>query len=1105
MKLWLPDTKLRLPKESDRIPGWEKRFVDEYWLGLGDSSRFRLDNPFDNKTSDDIENPALFVLNLMRQPRYFWFTCKHLLNRTLAPFQLAIQRELWVRAFPMLMASRGGSKSWNMAVNLLLRGALCPGTKAVVVGAAFRQAKVVFEYMAEIWEDSPVLRSLFGDDRRSGPRRDVDRCSIRMGESIIICVPLGTGEKIRGLRANIIGADEMACLDASTLVETTEGLVRIGDGESFDLFTGDGNVPVERPDVFFKTPPTECYRVTTKGNYSFICSSIHKVETSSGWKLAKDLTTEDYLLFENNYIFPEGYVERDGLVVDEQLAWLMGILTAEGSINNRRAMSVKMTDSDCVERVRQGIQSLMPDRDVKVSTRVAHTDNRGWVCKESYTTWCCNVGVREALVKLGLDSATAHDKKIPWSILRSPRSVVIAFLSGLFEGDGSAFLWKDGDRKKLGIAYYSVSEQLCQEVQTLLHKLDIFCIRHPRKSNISNKRQWMVRLNGDHAHNLAELLDIPKWDGVVENAERGKIRDGVVWDKSRDKWVAKTYSEGKCGYHGRFATREAAEACVLANKPVKRLPVVSVEKLEEPRVLYDYHLPITHSFYGNCFRQHNSIPPDIFETVVRGFGSVSKDPVLKMQAECRRQAMKDLGLWRPEFDDNGEDALTSNQTIISGTAYYTFNHFYEYWQRYKAIIESRGDKDKLRQIFGDKADEVNWRDYSIIRIGAEAIPRDFMDAKQLANAKATLTKNNYLLEYGCCWVSDSDGFFKRSLIENCVVGKAHNPVEKACGPVRFYARMKGDRTKTHVIAVDPASERDNLAIVVLELWPDHRRIVHVWTTNRKRYKATAKAGLTPETDYYRFAARKIRDLMRDFPCARLAMDSQGGIAIVEALQDTQILRPGERPIYPITDPEKAQDTDGLPGEHILELVSFSSAEWVAMAHHGLKKDLEDQSILFPPLDPAVLALALEEDKAAGRIKTDVTGELEKLYDTLEDCAVEINEMIDEICSIVHTQTAGSLRERWDTPNIKAAGARVGRYKKDRFSALVIANMVARTMERTPVEPEYKAVGGFANSFVQASNSQKPSGPLYIGPSWYTEALPSSRTYGAVVTRSGVKR
>jgi hypothetical protein len=671
---------------QNKVEKWQKEFIENSWMGLGDTSLIKTPNPFTNRTNYHIENPHIFVLDLMRNPDYFFFTCKHLFNIELYPFQLAILRELWIRSFPMLIGSRGLSKSFMLAVYSLLRAIFCQGSKIVIVGAAFRQSKVVFDYCQEIWDRSAVLRTMVGDDRKNGPRRDVDRCHFRIGESMIIALPIGDGSKVRGQRGQFVLAEEFA-----------------------------------------------------------------------------------------------------------------------------------------------------------------------------------------------------------------------------------------------------------------------------------------------------------------------------------------------------------------------------------------------------------SIPVEIFETVIRGFAAVSMSPTEKAKAESRKKAIKELGMWNEELENETAGAM-SNQAVLSGTCYWQFNHFYSYWKKYKAIIESRGDQNKLSEVFGGEIPpKFNWKDYSIIRIPYKFLPDGFMDEKMISQAKATMHSGIYMMEYAAVFPSDSSGFFKRSLIESCVVGKDSNPITKECGVVRFNATLYGDKGRRYVMGVDPASELDNFSIVILELWSDHRRVVYCWTTTRSRFKNKVKAGIVNENDFYGYTARKIRDLNKEFPCLRISLDKMGGgIAVLEALQDKNRLQPGEHPFYPIIIPDEPAETDGLAGEHTIEIVNFAQADYVLGANHGLRQDLEKKNILFPEHDTLVTALALEEDKEAGRIKVDQEGLLEKLYDTLEDCVLEIEDLKDELCTIVHTQTGTSNRDRFSTPETKGVGGKKGTLRKDRYSALLMANMTARVLANTPAEPEYKPYGGFARSVAR----DKVQGPMYIGPSWY---------------------
>ena len=653
---------------------------DDAWLGLGNLENLSIDkNPMIGRSKQEIEKPDLHLIKIFRDPSYLGSTVKLLFGIELHPIQVAILQEFWVRPFPMFIASRGFGKSFLMALYCILKCVFVPGTKIVVVGAAFRQSKIIFEYMETIWRSSPILRSIFsGND--DGPRRDVDRCTMRLGDSWTVAIPMGDGSKIRGLRAHIIIADEFA-----------------------------------------------------------------------------------------------------------------------------------------------------------------------------------------------------------------------------------------------------------------------------------------------------------------------------------------------------------------------------------------------------------SISPDIYETVVAGFAAVSASPIENVKAEARKQAMKDMGVWNEELE-----SLTKkmgNQAIISGTADYSFKHFAKYWERYRRIIDSKGDLQKLKDIFGEEPSEnFNWRDYSVIRIPYELIPKGFMDDKQVSRAKATIHTGIYNMEYAACFVKDSEGFFRRSLVESCVVDDKGSVVIND-KPIIFDAVTKGNPNLQYVYGIDPASEKDNFSIVILELHPDHSRVVCVWTTNRTNFKERQKTGLIDEHDFYGFCARKIRNLMKIFPCARIGLDAQGGgVAIEEALHDKNKLKEGEQLIWPFIDYNKSKDTDSQPGLHILELVQFARAEWTAQANHGLRKDLEDKALLFPRFDNLTLGLTMDQEG-----KDILQDDLNPIYDNLSECVLEIEELKNELTTIVMSQTStgAGARDRWDTPEVKMQNGKKGRLRKDRYSSLIIANMMARQFRNQLQSVEYDVIGE------NARNAVKTKGDMYKGPQWFT--------------------
>ena len=327
------------------------------------------------------------------------------------------------------------------------------------------------------------------------------------------------------------------------------------------------------------------------------------------------------------------------------------------------------------------------------------------------------------------------------------------------------------------------------------------------------------------------------------------------------------------------------------------------------------------------------------------------------------------------------------------------------------------------------------------------------------------------MEYGAVFTTDSQGFFKRSLIESCTTSQM-KPITLPSGDVCFEAMLKGDPNKKYIFGVDPASEVDNFSIVVLELNGDHRRIVHSWTTTRKQHKEKLKSKIVTEDDFYSYCAKKIRQLMKAFPCVEIAIDAQGGgIAVVEALQDRDKIGDGEVQIWPTIE-EKEKETDFHSGLHILKLCQFAKADWLAEANHGLRKDFEDKLVLFPFFDTASIGLSIEQDKVSGR-----------KYDTLEDCVMEIEELKDELAMIVMTQTS-SGRERWDTPEVKMGAGKKSRLRKDRYSALIMANMSARNYSVVEKQTEME-VGGFAES---NSSRFEGGGKMFNGPSWFADKI-----------------
>lgn len=434
-----------------------------------------------------------------------------------------------------------------------------------------------------------------------------------------------------------------------------------------------------------------------------------------------------------------------------------------------------------------------------------------------------------------------------------------------------------------------------------------------------------------------------------------------------------------------------------------------------------------------------SIPEDVFDIVVRGFAATAKTPVEDAQKADfeRRLAKLDLPSDIKRKLATDDKQMHGNQIIYSGTAYYAFNHFAKKHEMWKEIISSKGDPDKVAQIFGGEnlvPDGFNHNDYSIMRIPHTHLPDRLLDKRQLAHAKATLPRNIYLMEYGAVFVKDSDGFYPRSLIEGCTVGP-NRPLETPDGAVTFTPLMRAKSKRKYVMGIDPAAERDNLAITVTEVWPNHYRVVYCWAVNKKEFIKRKKRGLITDDDYYAYCCSRIREIVRLFNPVRIEMDSQGGgYAVAEMLRNKKLMdiKDGDFPIYEVVDFDEPKPTDGeTDGRHILHLVK-QSTEYNQDANIALHKSLETRTLLFPAFDSVKMYAAIEAEKAAGVI-----------FDTYEENVFNLEELKNELCTIQMSETATG-RERFDTPQVVSPGAvegraRKGRLRKDRYTALLLSH------------------------------------------------------------------
>lgn len=442
--------------------------------------------------------------------------------------------------------------------------------------------------------------------------------------------------------------------------------------------------------------------------------------------------------------------------------------------------------------------------------------------------------------------------------------------------------------------------------------------------------------------------------------------------------------------------------------------------------------------------ESKSVPIHIFEEVMAGFTAVSSDPVGNVIKQFAIDKAKELGI---ELEKNNDPWIKENQVLMAGTAFYRWNHFFDYWDKNRKKIESVVNPEVLREVFPQGPDkDFSPKHYSIIRLPYTLLPDKFMDTANMSRTKSQINQGIFFNEYEAVFSSDSDGFFRRSLIEYCTP----KPNSEEDGHLSYEPLLRGNREFKYYMGIDPAMTQDNLCICIIEDRIEYGKVVYCWTTNKKKFEERSKKGFVKENDYFSYVSRKIRDLMDRFNIELILMDSQGGgHAVLEALRNKDSMKEGEQPIFEIKVKDKPKETDRMEGIHIVQLIQFASSTWTSESNHGLKKDLMEKKILFPYVDGASMAIAAEQ-----------IGTQDTPYDNIIEQFEEIEDMKNELSAVQITHTA-SGREHFSVPADVIEGKKVNG-KKDRYSALLMANYGRRKAHEEKFVPEI-SIGGFAST------------------------------------------
>ncbi len=223
--------------------------------------------------------------------------------------------------------------------------------------------------------------------------------------------------------------------------------------------------------------------------------------------------------------------------MNEDIARLLGYMISEGNDNT----SIVMTnyDKDIQDDIVKICEKMGIDH-VGLTTIYGKNDGNPVDAKVS------SVVVVDFMYYLGYRKG-AKNKEVPWSILQADKNSQIAFISALFDGDGTVYCGDSDDgirtRVKVLIEYYSSSYELCRQLQIMLLNMGIIS-RLNVKKEVSLEYMGELR-NYEKSYRLSiNGGEISKFDNLIGFGlnRKQKILDECIKElESRDRWTDVIY------------------------------------------------------------------------------------------------------------------------------------------------------------------------------------------------------------------------------------------------------------------------------------------------------------------------------------------------------------------------------------------------------------------------------------------------------------------------------------------------------------------------------------------------------------------------------------
>jgi DNA gyrase subunit A len=348
----------------------------------------------------------------------------------------------------------------------------------------FENALQYFDSFPEIVERAKVYNHTVVRTEILSEREDVYDLTIEGTHNFALASGIFVHNSVDGDSA----AAMRYCVTGDSLIVTEMGLLpidSISEKENINLKILSKDKKISNASKWFDSGEHETLKITTNKGYSLTGTHNHPVLTLSKnnegkpiftWKLLENITEGDFVVIDrlSDNFWPEENVNLTKYYpeikkttkvrilpkyLNKDLAFILGSFVSEGSFSENR-IEFCNSDEKWIDHLSFLWKKVFPDSKLYKFKRKPSSYGK----KEYYRLECHCIHTINFLRNIGLETLKSSERKLPKTILQSPKDVVVSFLKAYFEGDGSISY----SRKMTELSCCSKSELLIKELQILL-------------------------------------------------------------------------------------------------------------------------------------------------------------------------------------------------------------------------------------------------------------------------------------------------------------------------------------------------------------------------------------------------------------------------------------------------------------------------------------------------------------------------------------------------------------------------------------------------------------------------------------------------------------